>query len=280
MFPEVSDVKLAELHSTSAENKVLKDVVVMLMVVNENELRAVIGLMKPLSIPGTNAEIIRVDRNGVTFLIGKYGRFVSAIVQTSPGGMGFDGAERKTERAIEVIKPTAVISVGVAFGRDEESQNLADVIVCEIINDYTYQRRGVKGNRIRSPYPPVGARLLNIFKNALGWKLERAPGDVIKVIKAPLISGPYLIDNPADKKELFELFPDAKGGEMEGAAILSAIHGIEGDHKPEGIVIKAICDWGDGKKDKKWQPFAAHAAASYVLHHLQNRVNLHPMNGE
>ena len=277
MFPKESDLKTVNLQSTVAEDEVLKQVVVLLMVVNQNELRAVIGLMKPLQIPGTAVEIIQVTRNGVTFHIGKYGVYVSALVQTSPGGMGFDAAEQKTIRAIDIVKPTAVISVGLAFGRDEKTQKFGDVLVCEIVNDYTYQRKGGERIIIRSPQPPVGARLLDIFKNPLGWRLERAPQDVCKVIKAPLISGPHLIDNVHDKEELFEFFPDAKGGEMESGAILSAIHGIAGDHKPEGIIIKAICDWADGKKNKEWQPFAAHAAASYVLHHLQKPVlNIHP----
>ena len=34
------------------------------------------------------------------------------------------------------------------------------------------------------------------------------------------------------------------------------------------IVVKAISDWADGTKDKKWQPFAGAVAASFVKHVL------------
>lgn len=33
-------------------------------------------------------------------------------------------------------------------------------------------------------------------------------------------------------------------------------------------MVKAICDWADGTKDKEWQPFAGVVAASLVKHVL------------
>ena len=32
------------------------------------------------------------------------------------------------------------------------------------------------------------------------------------------------------------------------------------------MVVKTICDWGDGNKTKDWQPWAAHVAAKFVAH--------------
>ena len=266
-FPEKSKIKREELKSREEENSWIRQVQALLMVVNDNELRAVIGLMKPVS---SMEKFIEINRNHVVFLIGMYGKFVSAIVQTSPGGMGFNGAERKTDRAIEAVNPSIVISVGVAFGKDEKSQQLGDIIVATMVNDYTYQRLGKDEIRIRNPQPPVSQRLYGVFRNDAGWSLERGTGNVVNVITAPMISGPYLVDDPEVKQKLFKEFKDAKGGEMEGAAILSAIHGST-SKKPEGIIIKAICDWGDGNKQKDWQPFAAHAAASYVHYQLEKR---------
>ena len=46
------------------------------MVVNDNEYRAVIGLMKPVS---SMEKFIEINRNHVVFPIGMYGKFVSAI---------------------------------------------------------------------------------------------------------------------------------------------------------------------------------------------------------
>ena len=51
---------------------------------------------------------------------------------------------------------------------------------------------------------------------------------------------------------------------------MSAVRAILGN-RLEAFVIKAlaIVDWADGTKGKEWQPFAAHAAASYVLYHMK-----------
>ena len=267
-FPSLHEVELTEV-DRSYTKQLLACVDVLLMVVNDNEYRAVLGLMESIKAGG---KIVQATSNSVTFLIGMYGKFLSAVVKTSPGGQGFNGAEQKTIRAVEVVKPSVVISVGVAYGKSKESQQLGDVLVCELVNDYTYKRLGVDETRIRNPQPPVGGRLLDIFENYVGWRKERGKGEFCRVKVGPLVSGPDLVDNRGEKEKIFKIFRDAIGGEMEGAAILSAIHGIKGTHKPEGIVIKAICDWGDGSKNKQWQPFAAHAAADYVLHHLKKEA--------
>ena len=262
-FPSLYDIDLIE----SRSEEILKSVDILLMVVNENEYRAVLGLMKPIESVG---KIILFTQKNVTFLIGKYGEYLTAVVQTSPGGQGFDAAEQKTIRAIEVLKPSVVISVGVAYGKSKETQRLGDVLVCNLVHDYTHKRLGENETRIRNPQPPVGGRLLDIFKNYVGWRKERGSGEICRVKVGPLVSDSNLIDNLQGKEEIFKAFPDAIGGEVEGAAIMSAIHGST--PKPEGIVIKAICDWGDGSKNDVWQPFAAHAAADYVLHHMKKEA--------
>ena len=66
---------------------------------------------------------------------------------------------------------------------------------------------------------------------------------------------------------------------MEGAGIMFAVQSVPGNN-PEAIVIKAIVDWADGTKDKRWQPFAAHASASYVLYHMKtNALKGHKSEG-
>ena len=97
------------------------------------------------------------------------------------------------------------------------------------------------------------------------------PDDPVTVKIDPIISGPNLIDSLEEKNKLTAYFPDAEGGEMEGAGIMFAVQSVPGNN-PEAIVIKAIVDWADGTKDKRWQPFAAHASASYVLYHMNTNA--------
>jgi hypothetical protein len=57
--------------------------------------------------------------------------------------------------------------------------------------------------------------------------------------------------------------------EMEGAGLYVA----SSEHKVDWIVVKSICDWGEGKKSKNKtarQKKAASTAAKFVLHALQH----------
>jgi hypothetical protein len=70
---------------------------------------------------------------------------------------------------------------------------------------------------------------------------------------------------------LFERYPQAVGGDMEGVGLAAAAvrNGVP------WIVVKAICDWADGKKHKKHQPLAAAAAVSLVNYVLSQADALH-----
>ena len=261
-YPQFSDIPIAyEANS----QKLLAPVEAILMVVNSKETRATLALMKPIN---GRTKLVQTTTNGVTFTVGRFGMYYVALIKTSPGTEGPNAATEKLERALAVVKPGFVISVGVCFGKNKNKLKFADIIVANVINDYLYRRLGEEKDVIRSPQPAVGARLLDIFDQTAGFKLLRAAGDPVLVKIDPLVSGPNLIDNVDVKNKLFEYFPDAEGGEMEGAGILSAVRAIPGN-RPEAIIIKAIVDWADGTKGKEWQPFAAHAAASYVLYHMK-----------
>jgi nucleoside phosphorylase len=32
------------------------------------------------------------------------------------------------------------------------------------------------------------------------------------------------------------------------------------------IVVKSVCDFGDNKKNDKWQKYAAHTSAQFIFH--------------
>jgi len=80
------------------------------------------------------------------------------------------------------------------------------------------------------------------------------------VIKCEILSGEKLINDNSVKSILFDRFPDAKGGEMEGNGVYSA----SDRNKIDWIIIKAICDWADGNKSDKWQKLAAQNSVNYT----------------
>ena len=80
----------------------------------------------------------------------------------------------------------------------------------------------------------------------------------------PILSGEKLIDNSDFKSCFFEKHPNAIGGEMEGVGVATCAE----REKCEWILVKAICDWADGKKTDDHHGFAAASAVSFICHVL------------
>jgi len=162
-----------------------------------------------------------------------------------------------------------VIMIGIAFGKDPQKQAMADVMVASQIISYEQQRVGDKVI-FHGPITPTNATLLNRFANAYNWRFARPNGEVCKIHFGAILSGEKLVDNPEFKSELFAQYSQAIGGEMEGAGLCAAT----GRMGVPWILVKAISDWGDGKKHNKHQPLAAAAAASLVHYVLSQKTAL------
>jgi nucleoside phosphorylase len=188
------------------------------------------------------------------------------------GSGGERGSTLATPEALRTWQPKAIIMPGIAFGKDPGKQKMADVLVASQIIPYEKQRRGQE-TIFRDPIPPSNALLQNRFENALDWHFNRPDGQPCKLRIGSILSGDKLVDDPEFKAELFTHFPEAIGGEMEGAGLAAAA----GRMGVPWILVKAICDWGDGKKHGKHQPLAAAAAVSLV-HHVLSPKSVLPDN--
>ena len=269
-FQELKDIKTK--YKPFSEDLV-QDITVLLMTATKIELRGIMGYLKPMG--GTeNDKIIETFTNAeagkIKFYIGKYGQCPVAVGMSAPGKshQGPIAACNTTTKLMNTVKPRYVIAVGICYGIDKSKTSSGDVIVSSFICDYTCLRVG--GTlQPRGGIPSVGATLLQVFSSPVDYSHIQDDNEV-KVHCGPFIARPDLVDNPKYKKDLKRLRPDALGGEMEGASIMAAVEnatyvGVE------AIVIKAICDWGDGEKREAagWKPFSSHAAARYVHHRME-----------
>ena len=85
--------------------------------------------------------------------------------------------------------------------------------------------------------------------------------------KAGIIITPsLLVDNKEFCDALHDAEPKAIGGEMEGGKLMHSVYSrCFEEHNLKGvIVIKGVCDYADGFKDKRWQFTAAKAALHYI----------------
>ena len=241
------------------------------MTATEIELRGIMGYLEPKD---GNVKIIETYTNAEAgqkrFYIGKYGQYPVIVGMSAPGKaqQGPIAACNTTTKLMEAFKPRYVIAVGICYGIDKSKTSSGDVIVANLICDYTNLRAG-DTLQPRGGTPSVGANLLQMFSSPVGYSHTQG-GKEVKVHCGPFISRPDLVDNPIYKERLKRLRPDALGGEMEGAGIMAAIENDTSKYKVEAIIIKAICDWGDGEKSEAadWKDFSSHAAARYVYHQM------------
>jgi nucleoside phosphorylase len=250
----------------SSELKRLPHVDVVLLTTTDVERNALYEVMKPL--PGRSG-LVEGARGHNTYRLGQFGRYLAAHVESTMGSQARDGSTLTVRDAIAELSPRAVIILGIAFGLDPIKQRLGDVIIAESVIPYELQRVGVKVSH-RGQQLPCGATLSERFrKRRMDWSFRRGE-DFVKVFQGPLLSGEKLTDNLMFRDALVEAFPTALGGEMEGAGAYAATERTN----VEVILVKAICDWGDGSKTDHAQPFAAKAAVSLAHHILSKRAVL------
>ena len=225
------------------------------------------SLLKRLKPPRNGRSVLQIYEGNNTYFLGRLGVANVVLVMTAMGSVGRDSSTIVTSELIEHWNPDAVVMVGIAFGKDAEKQMLGGVLISERVVCYEPERLGRDENQNRGEMHTAGPVLLNRFRNVVGWKFENPLGILCAHQVGAILSGEKLVDNAQKKADLFSRFPTAIGGEMEGAGFASAAE----RKKCEWIIVKAICDWGDGTKQKHHQGFAA-AASIDLLEHVLNQV--------
>jgi nucleoside phosphorylase len=232
---------------------------VLLVTVTAVEARELLGVAKKKI--GDYETVYEGDQ--VYYNLGRLGDAQIYMVRSEMGSGGPGGSTMTISEAIDRLSPSAVIMVGIAFGVNREKQQIGDILISTHLWAYELQRVGTgadgslsiipRGNRV-----PASHILLSRFRSAELWWTQA------KLRFGLLSSGEKLIDNIDFRDQLLAKEPEVVGGEMEGVGLYSAASrkGID------WIIVKAICDWADGKKREKkdqYQQEAAHNAAELTL---------------
>ncbi len=182
--------------------------------------------------------------------------------QSEMGSGGIGGSQMVVSELIRELKPSSVIAVGIAFGLRQDRQKLGHVLVSKQLRCYEAARVGVRSGttrsldiRLRGDRVTAPARMTSTARSAA------RVCDGISCHFGLLMSGEKLVDHPDLNEMLRKLEPEAIGGEMEGAGIYTSAS----TGKTDWIIVKGICDWGDGSKKSAYQRIAARKAATVVL---------------
>lgn len=206
----VAQISKIEPRSKDKLGPILSVIEVVLMTVKQDEMRAALARMMPLS---GEAHVLRVRVEQETYYIGQFGNHSVALTICMPGSTVPGAAILAAKHGLDFWKPKAVIMVGFAFGRDPDSQKIADVLVSEQVISYEQQRIGPKNSIPRGPVQMSGSTLLNRFRFSPDWFFLRPDGTKCELRSGPILSGEKLVDNLKFKEKLFKRYPQAIGGE-------------------------------------------------------------------
>lgn len=230
---------------------------ILIVTVTEAETKAVFEAFGPAN--GIPKEVTVDGRLYHDLGIVNGAQIFHALSEMGAGGVG--GAQQSVLKAINSLKPSAVLMVGIAFGVDEKKHSIGDVLVSQQLSLYELQRRG-EDVILRGDKPHASPRLINFCRSTAFAPAAPLP---YAVRFGLLLTGEKLIDDINYRNQLLKLEAEAIGGEMEGGGLYVACH----ESKTDWIVIKAICDWADGNKSnpkkKEHQALAAKNAAIFTL---------------
>jgi WD40 repeat protein/nucleoside phosphorylase len=212
---------------------------------------------------------------------GLYGTERLLHVQSEAGSYGVAGSHTTLDQAIRDFNGNdssgleAVIAVGVAFGIPNKSatRKLGDVLVSKQLCSYELARV----NADSSVTPRGGTTDASSTWLQRLRQTNNTMQPAFDVHFGQLLSGEKLVDNLEFRQTLEAQFPEAIGGEMEGIGVYAAAH----RHKLDWIIVKAICDWGDGNKNVATkdddQRNAAKNAAAFIAatidpHQVRNQA--------
>ena len=261
-------------------DEVLEKVVVLLMVINESEQLATLSNLKALDGYDKILKYSQcIDHGGqrseiAEYYIGCYGACPAAVRIILAGSEIDGGASSVPDMAYKCFPSLdAIIGVGVACGV-EDKVDMCDVLVSSKIAAYNSARAENGQYTPRGDTVSASAYLRNLFSQNFKWpsqsikdRLKSGNMRIPEVKTGVILSGPYLIDDPKLKKQFIKDFAtEAKGIEMEGCYVFGAAKRAT----THLIIVKAVCDFGDGNKGKDYQPTAALLAADLVKESFNN----------
>lgn len=187
------------------------------------------------------------------------------MVRSRMGSGGAGGSLVTVNDAIEALRPTWVLMVGIAFGVDPLRQSIGDVLIPTEVIFYDHKRVGTKNGADDTRYRDDPVHPDSTLVDRL-----RVAGSTfadVRVEFGPLLSGSELIDNKRRRDGLVTAASGGRaiGGEME----LSGVFAAASRRGARWAAAKAICDFADGNKgmDKAArQEQAARNAAQFVRH--------------
>ena len=234
-----------------------------LSIVNDNEFSAATTMITAPDREDGSGVITNI---GQGVFVGMIGNHPVGLIRHKPGRYCVEMLKKGINN---FPKAKYLVAVGICYGFRQSKTELGDVVISKKIIDLGNCRMSTDSIKGSGNTENMKDEIHNIFcvdpKRVTGLEVEK--GRYAKHLVEPIVSYPNLVDNINWRDNIYRhVQSNAYGGEMEGGELLRLKDGIV---TPDGsniqvIVIKAVTDYADGTKDKKWQFIGAQAAFHYV----------------
>lgn len=205
--------------------------------------------------------------------IGTFAKQLVGLIQTPAG----DECKKAIHEAINVFcNAEYIVAVGVCYAFPNQKLEFADVIISSDIYAYGPYRLNQGSEKQSGTVEPRGPRTFmgdtlrdtfctnptHVSKFVVSNKPRCAKFKVGSVISCNNLFGDSTIRDQVHQAHLSGI-----GGEMEGGELLR----LQRDNsRVTVIIIKAVADFADGNKDKRWQFTGAMAAFHYLEYKIEN----------
>ena len=262
----------------SIEAEVLQNIMLLLVDVN---ISYTYGYLQPLDGHRSIYLLNQGEQETelITYYIGKYGACPAAVRKISCV-LEAKGNARTIHMMADQCFPNldAIISVGVACGIKNKIQ-LFDALVSSKVINYDIERQGYlpKGEAIT-----VSSHLLKLFTQPVQWPDNRIKKHLIdsgvpmpNVKSGTVLSGPYTVGGTAIRRFIKNFGDKAIGIEMDGANLFAESHQIT----TSTIIVKVVCDYGDGNNIGKCKSTARLLSADLVHKTLSDSQAFETLKG-
>jgi nucleoside phosphorylase len=228
-------------------------------------------------------EVVQEDREPLTYYYGHVTIPASGerytVVAAMLLGMGNDEAAVATTRLIQRWQPEHVLMAGIAGGVPGKVA-LGDVVVADSVYYYELAKLTTEGEE-RRPQQFTTSRLLYGRAQAYEaseWKGEvgvERPGAATPDATLPeahfgvIAAGEKVIADRETLPKLLKGNPKILAVAMEGAGV--ARSSLNNNPPPAFLEVRGVCDFADEHKNDNWQPYAANAAAAFIVGLLRSR---------
>lgn len=233
---------------SSKINMYLSEVKIMIITANQIERDSLFSYFLRDSLH----HIIKIAKGNLVYSFFKIGENkVVHIEPTNIGSYTHGGAASAVSEAIGIVKPSIILSLGVAYGADYEENEIGDVLVGRQHFSYdkatkvSDKKLSIKKLHIEEPDDYM---LCRFKSNVFTEENHRGLFDnSFKVVLGNMVTGEFVVDSIKARNLIFAPFQPFGiiGGEMEAYGIFEEIN-----HKAHCILMKGICDWAAGKNDK------------------------------